>query len=608
MLPFLTCKDITKSFGAQTLFSNIALNLHEGDRAGLIGPNGSGKSTLLKIFSDITEPDSGEIFLKKHAVLSYVAQDDTFLEDKNCVDNLYDTVDHLDIDQAEKFNRVYATLSRAKFEDHEVAVNQLSGGWRKRLAICRGLVVYPDILIMDEPTNHLDIEGILWLEDLLLANIPESPSVLLMVSHDRRFLENTVNRVIEISSAYPEGSFQTKGTYSQFLEGKTEFLLQQQNFEERLTNKLRRETEWLQRGPKARTTKAKYRIDEAGRLKDTLSDVRQRNRSTGTVGIEFDATKRKTKKLLTGENLSKQFSDQPLFSNLDLILSPGSRLGLLGRNGTGKSTLMKILADAGNDEGFKPDKGSVTTAENVRIISFDQRREQLDQSLTLRNALSPDGDSVMYQGRSIHVVSWAKRFLFRPDQLDTPINRLSGGEQARILIAGLMRQPADILLLDEPTNDLDIPSLDVLEESLQSFPGALVLVTHDRFLLDQVCDKIIGFDGTGNCTYFADYQQWLDSLPEKKKEVAKKTISAAPKKNTKSGKLSYLAQREYDSIEEEISTREEKIEELGKLMASSEVVSNPQLLQEYWDEQEQLKQDVEKLYARWEELDEMKLG
>ncbi len=611
MLPVLTCKDVSKSFGAQTLFSNITLNLHAGDRAGLIGPNGSGKSTLLKILSSLTDSDSGEVFLQKHATLSYVAQEDTFIEEANCVDNLYSALEHVEIEEAEKFNRIYATLSRAQFDDHQTPLNQLSGGWRKRLAICRGLVVQPDILIMDEPTNHLDIEGILWLEQLLLAKLPETPSALLMVSHDRRFLENTVNRIVEISPAYPDGSLQIKGNYTHFLEEKTEFLLQQQNLEERLANKLRRETEWLRRGPKARTTKAKYRIDEAGRLEDNLSGVRQRNRATTSVAIEFDTTNRKTKKLLTCKKIAKRFTDIPLFTGLDLILTPGTRLGLLGRNGTGKSTLMQILADADKEGGNKPDTGTVFTAENVRIVNFDQQREQLDQSIILREALSPDGDSILYQGRSIHVVSWAKRFLFRPDQLDTPVNRLSGGEQARILIAAIMRQPADILLLDEPTNDLDIPSLNVLEESLQSFPGALVLVTHDRFLLDRVCDTVLGFNGKGDTTFFADYEQWLAGLEKDQEAPAKKpaTPPAQPKKTkTKAGKLSYLAQREYDQMEENITDKEARIEELGELMTGSEAVANPQLLQEYWQEQEQLQTEVEQLYARWEELEELKAG
>jgi len=217
MLPILSCKGLSKAFGAQTLFSNINLNIHPGDKTGLIGANGSGKSTLLKICCGLTEPDQGEVFSPKHTRISYVPQQDTFIEELNCVDNLYQSIKDLELEEAERYNRIYAVLSRAEFEDHTIPVAQLSGGWRKRLAICRGLVSYPDVLVMDEPTNHLDIEGILWLEKLLAANLPESPTALLMVSHDRRFLENTVNRIIEIGSIYPEGSCELRGPYSEFL-------------------------------------------------------------------------------------------------------------------------------------------------------------------------------------------------------------------------------------------------------------------------------------------------------------------------------------------------------------------------------------------------------
>jgi len=611
MCALLSCQGLTKAFGAQTLFSDITLVLAAGDRAGLIGPNGSGKSTLLKILCGLEQADAGAIYVQKLIRTSYVTQEDVFTEEANCIDNLYQAVRTLDIDEAEQYNRVHAMLSRAQFADPRQPVRLLSGGWRKRLAICRALVTRPDVLIMDEPTNHLDIEGILWLESILGATLPESPSAFLMVSHDRRFLENTVNRVIELAPVYPEGSFQVRGTYADFLEKKADYLLQRQNLEERLTNKVKRETEWLRRGPKARTTKAKYRIEEAGRLQEELGEVRTKNRSAGQVAIAFEGTQRKTKKLLEATSLEKGFHGPPLFAGLDLTLTPGMRLGLLGRNGCGKSTLMHILAAAAQTSGIKPDKGTITVAEKVRIVNFDQRREQLDTSVTLRRALAPDGDSVIYQGQSQHVVTWAKRFLFRTDQLETPVNRLSGGEQARILIARLMRQPADILLLDEPTNDLDIPSLDVLEESLTEFPGALVLVTHDRFLLDRVCNLVLGFDGQGHAEYFADYDQWLEMLQHRERKEQKKGAAGTKEKTTtqqKSGKLSYMDQREYDQMEATILAAESRLEELERLMNAPEVMANPTQLQQYWQEQQKLQSETDQLYNRWDELEQRKQG
>jgi ATP-binding cassette subfamily F protein uup len=329
------------------------------------------------------------------------------------------------------------------------------------------------------------------------------------------------------------------------------------------------------------------------------------------VGIAFESTQRKTKKLLTAVGLEKRFHGPPLFSNLDLTLKPGMRLGLLGRNGSGKSTLMHILAAAVRQSGLKPDKGTIATAEKLRIVSFDQRREQLDTSVTLRRALAPDGDSIMYQGQSLHVVTWAKRFLFRTDQLETPVYRLSGGEQARILIARLMRQPADILLLDEPTNDLDIPSLDVLEESLCEFPGALVLVTHDRFLLDRVCNLVLGFDGEGSAEYFADYEQWLVMLQERDRKEGQKAPAATKEKpaaKAKPGKLSYMDQREYDQMEAAILAAESRLGELEALMLSPEVMANSSQLQQYWQEQQELQAQTEQLYDRWDELEQRRQG
>ena len=610
MSNLLNCQSLTKAFGAQTLFQNVDLVVSSGDRIGLIGPNGSGKSTLLRILCGLEDADHGKVVSQRHVRTGYLAQVDAFDEEKGVTDNLLLSLGGTDLEEVEKYNRVQAILSRAEFSEDGKPVRLLSGGRRKRLSICRSLLTLPDVLIMDEPTNHLDIEGILWLEKMLSGMSPESPSTFLLVSHDRRFLENCTNRIVELSPIYPQGSFQVNGRYSDFLEEREKFLTQQSQNEERLQNKVRRETEWLRRGPKARATKARYRIDEAYRLQGELAQVRERNRSLSNVRIDFEATERKTKKLLEATGISKRYQDTELFSNLDILLSPGSRLGLLGRNGCGKSTLMRLLAAGGEDEGIRPDSGSIRTADNVKIVHFDQKREDLDPAVTLRRALAPEGDAIIFRGGSVHVVSWAKRFLFKPDQLETPVGQLSGGEQARIFIAGLMRRPADILLLDEPTNDLDIASLDVLEESLLDFPGALVLVTHDRYLLDSICDRVIGFDGDGGVEYFADYEQWLSFMQdrEKKDESAEKKDSKQPSQNTKkkSARLSYIDQREYDQMEERILEAEVELERLQQKMEAPETVSDPGLLHECWEELQQAQETVDGLYARWEQLEKKK--
>lgn len=612
MAHLFSAHSMAKSFGAQLLFEKIDLFIHQDDKIGLVGPNGSGKSTLLKIICELESSDEGIIQKKKHLVTGYLAQEDIFEENLSVFDNLLSVFKESKIDQTEQHVRAQTMMSRGEFRDPQLPVRNLSGGWRKRLSICRSLITHSDILVMDEPTNHLDMEGILWLEEMLNATFPESPSAYILVSHDRRFLDNCTNKTIELSPSYPQGSLQVDGNYSQFVHKKEEFLSNQIQLEGRLAGKVRRENEWLGRGPKARTTKARYRVDEAYRLQDELQAVRSRNRASSAVQLGFDSTGRKTKKLLETCKLTKRLKDSALFSDLDMVFSPGTRLGLLGRNGCGKSTLMRILAAAGHSDIHEDYEGTIKVADGIRIVMFDQKREQIDKGVTLRRALAPEGDSVVYRGRSIHVVSWAKRFLFRTDQLETPVAQLSGGEQARILIAGLMLRPADILLLDEPTNDLDISSLDVLEESLLSFPGALVLVTHDRYLLDRVCERVLGFDATGGVSYYADYRQYLAAMNEQEnlKEILfeKKKQKEKPKKvqKRKTARLSYLDQREYDMMEEKIMEAEIKESELRVVMEQPDTVADPERLHECWLELEAVQKKIEQLYARWDELEQKK--
>jgi ATP-binding cassette subfamily F protein uup len=600
----LSCQGVSKAFGAQSLFQNVSFGLSVGDRLGVIGPNGSGKSTLLKIICGLEEADEGAIVQKKFVRTGYLAQETTFDETASLVNILYEQLEDEDIQDAEKYSRVHTVLSKAEFDDHDALAGTLSGGWRKRLAICRTLVTHPDILVMDEPTNHLDIEGILWLEKLLAMSMHDGPKAVLLVSHDRQFLENCSNRVVELSAVYPEGALQVEGNYSAFITQREEFLKHQEEQQTRLSNKVRRETEWLRRGPKARSTKAKYRIDAAHKLIAELGDVKARNNALSSVNISFDATGRKTKKLVEATGLQKTYGDVHLFSDLDILLSPGFRLGLLGRNGCGKSSLMQLLETAIEKGGLRGENGEVKVADNVVVAYFDQQREKLDFSETLKTALAPDGDSIVYRGRVVHVVSWAKRFLFTPDQLETPVGTLSGGEQARILLARLMRQQADVLLLDEPTNDLDIDSLDMLEESLMEFPGAMVLVSHDRFMLDRVCDLVLGFDGNGEVNYYGDYAQWLSRLENRKKNDvqggAKKEVVRQKSKPTK---LSYMDQRDYDTIEERIETLEEEQQMLQKKIEAPEVASNPDELQKYWQQLSDVEAQVEILYQRWDELE-----
>jgi ATP-binding cassette subfamily F protein uup len=488
-------------------------------------------------------------------------------------------------------------LSQAGFEELGATVESLSGGWKKRLAIVEGMASEPDLLLLDEPTNHLDLAGILWLEKVL----KNARFACVVITHDRYFMENISTHVAELAPVYPSGLFVTEGGYADFLEKREAWMEAQAKMEDALANRVRREVEWLRRGPKARTTKSKARIDTAHALMDQLDDVQRRARSRH-VSIGFSATERQTKKLIVAENLAMSLGGKLLFSELDVILSPGMRLGLVGPNGSGKTTLMRVLMGTQS-----PDEGTVERAEQLRMVYFAQdRATQIDPNDTLKRALCPHGDSVIYQGRPIHVIAWARRFGFQTEQLEQSVTRLSGGERARVQIARLMLEEADVLLLDEPTNDLDIPTLETLEESLNEFAGALVLVTHDRYMLDRVSTHVLGLDGDGTARVYADTQQWEQSLGEKKAPPVKtekpKADEPAPAASSKK-KLSYLEQREWDGMEAAVLAAEESLAAKKAALEDTAVNTDPAKLQAALAALHAAEEEVERLYARWAELE-----
>jgi ATP-binding cassette subfamily F protein uup len=585
----LTAESLTKSFGARPLFEKLSFALFEGDHVGLVGPNGSGKSTLLKILAGVDESDTGTRALRKGVRIGYVPQDPVFAPGRSVEEVLLGAIENdQTLDDYERTSRVAQALGKSGFNDRSVQTDILSGGWRKRLAIARELVREPDVLLLDEPTNHLDVEGILWLESLLRSE----PEAFIVVSHDRYFLDNIAKRMLELNRVYPDGLFQSDGSYTDFLEKRDELLRNESAYQETLANLVRREVEWLRRGPKARTTKAKSRIQSAGKLMDELEESRSRTATQSGAKIDFSASERKTKRLWSAQGLRRG----ELFKNLDILLTPGTRLGVLGPNGSGKTTLLRTIIGE-----LQPDDGTIERAEQLRVVYFEQNRQSLDPNLTLKRALAPEGDSVLYRDRSIHVASWAKRFLFRTEQLETAVSRLSGGEKARIVLARLMLQPADLLVLDEPTNDLDIPTLDVLEESLLEFPGALVLVTHDRYLVDRVSTRILALDGRGNTHYFADYSQWESGARPAAPAQSPGRQARAPVAPRK--KLSYLEQRELDGMEEAVMLAEERLAEAKGRAEDPSVASDANALQQRFVQLAAAQAEVDRLYARWAELE-----
>jgi len=591
-MALLTCADLGKSFTSRPLFRGISLSISEGERIGMLGPNGAGKSTLLKIFAGLESEDEGTISRPRGLAMAYLPQTESFPAEMTVGEVLSAALAPQNMPAEQIQRRVGEINSVLGFEDLQQRTDKLSGGWRKRLAIGTKIIGQPELLLLDEPTNHLDLEGIEWLESFL-ASVECS---VVMVSHDRTLLERSTTRIVEINRVYPQGYFSVDGNYSRFLEKRAEYLESLASYEESLRNKVRREIEWLRRGAKARTTKAKGRIQQAGKMITELKEYESRSSSQGTAGIDFISSGRKTKRLIELEKVSKAYGDKILFKDVNIVLSPGVRLGVVGANGSGKSTLLQILGRK-----LLPDSGNIRFAPAVKIVSFEQDRSSLDLNISLKRAISPDGDSIVFQDRALHVAAWARRFLFRPEQLEMPVRSLSGGEQARLLIAKLMLEPADVLLLDEPTNDLDIDTLQVLEESLEEFPGAVALVTHDRFMLDRVSNVILGLPGGGAAEIFAEYAQWEDFLTEAKKEKKIKKAPAATAAKEKN-RLSYNELRELNKIEKQIQQLEASIKKLKEELASPEYAADVEGLGKLYNALQEQEAQLETLMGRWAEL------
>jgi ATP-binding cassette subfamily F protein uup len=597
--PIINVQEISKTFGASPLFQGVSFTVSEGDRIGLIGPNGSGKSTLLRILAGSVDADEGEIALRKRAQVSYVEQDSKFKNSDTVRSVVESAFERARVPQAERGTRFAETLGRAGFPNVDVQTTALSGGWQKRLAIVEALVQAPDILLLDEPTNHLDLAGIEWLEETLAA----APFACVLVSHDRYFLNNVATGMAELNRVYPNGILRVNGNYTTFLEKKEEFLHAQSKRHEALENLVHNEIAWLRRGAKARTRKSKARIGKANELIADLADLNMRTRSE-TVDIDFSASDRKTKRLIELEDVAYAIGGRTLFDKLNFIVTAGLRVGLVGPNGSGKTTLLRLLRGE-----LAPNGGKINRAEWLRIVYFDQSRE-LDTNVTLRRALAPEGDSVIYQDRQIHVASWAARFLFTGEQLNQPVERLSGGERARVLIAQLMLQPADLLLLDEPTNDLDIPTLEILEESLLEFRGSLVLVTHDRYMLDRVSNVVLGLDGQGHAESFGDYSQW-EAWQSEREQPAKADSGAgsrtsAPASTPAKGKLSYLEAREHVGIEQRVDDAEKVMQSKRVAVEDPAIASDGPRLIAAHAEMEAAQKHLDELYARWAELEKKK--
>lgn len=621
----LTARNISKTHALHPLFTGVSLTIAEGDRLGLIGPNGAGKSTLLKLLAGQDRPDEGEIVGAKGLRAVYVPQQDSFQEGETALAVVTEAgmagagtmgaaVIH-DSHEAEVLAEMI--LTRVGFDQAHAATpaGRLSGGWRKRLSIARALATCagePDLLLLDEPTNHLDLGGIGWLEGLVLSARNRNASFAsVFVTHDRAFLENCATRIVELSAAYPEGTLGALGNYTEFLRRKEEFLSGQARAEQAMANQVRKDLAWLARGPQGRGTKAKGRIGSSHARIDTLADIKTRNAAAAgaAVRVDFNATERRTRKLLAAKGISKSLGGRLLFKDLDLELGAGDCLGLLGPNGSGKTTLIRVLTGE-----VPPDSGAVIRSDPPpRIAVFSQHRRDFDPATLLRDALSPVGDQVRFRGRAMHITAWSRRFLFRDEQLEQPVGSLSGGELARIHIARVMLEPADVLVLDEPTNDLDIPTLETLEEALEDFPGALLLVTHDRAMLNHLATEVLSLDGRGGCGLFAGLDQALRAAAadEARRAEPEKNTTPAPEQSPPAAspglpirrKLSYTEQREYGTIEQRIAEAEATAAAAEARLSDKAVLADHAAMARACEELSKAQGLTSALYARWEELE-----
>lgn len=596
----LNAEKISKTYGEKVLFDKVVLGVNKGDKIGVIGVNGTGKSTFLKIIAGIEEPDAGEIVSGRGVTVSYLAQAPQFNPGDTIVG--YVIKDKNNASEAE----AKTILTKLGITDFDAAINTLSGGQRKRIALARTLVSPAEVLILDEPTNHLDSDMVIWLEEY----IKKFKGELIMVTHDRYFLDNVTNRIVELDSGKLYG-YDTN--YSGFLELKTQRDEMERATEAKRANILRRELEWIRRGCQARSTKQQARID---RYEDMKEASRQARASFENKALEMNSVStRLGKKTIELSDICKSFGEKKVIDDFTYIFLRDDRIGIIGKNGCGKSTLMKIIT--GN---LKPDSGSVEIGDTVRIGYFMQENEPLDEKMTVLEFVRSIGEYVTTATGKATASQMCEKFLFGPKSQWTPISKLSGGEKRRLYLLSVLMSAPNVLILDEPTNDLDIETLEILEDYLDGFAGIVIVVSHDRYFLDRTVDRIFSFEGGGRLKQyeggFSDYYEKKqaengiasDGATQSVKEaVSGDTTSAKPKKYYKERenklKFTYAEQKEYDTIDDDIASLESKIEELdGEIAGAATQYSRlNELMQEKADVEAQLEHKMD----RWVYLNDL---
>ena len=611
----LNIENVSKSYTEKTLIENISFGVMEKDKIGLIGINGTGKTTLLKLIAGIEEPDQGRIIRANNINIEYLPQNPYFEKDAKVIEQVFkgdsanlkivrdyeaaisnpntkkdeiirlselmDSVGGWELEAEAK-----SILTRLGINDFNAIINHLSGGQKKRVALASALINPSDLLILDEPTNRLDNDTIDWLEDYLSRR----KGGLLMITHDRYFLDRVVNRIMELDGG---NLYSYKGNYSYFLEKKSEREEIMAASEEKRQNLYRRELSWMRQGAQARSTKQKARIQRFNELEDSAIDL---NKDKMQISV---ASSRLGKKIIEVKDIFKSYGDNNLVKDFTYTVLRGDRIGILGANGLGKSTLLKIFSGE-----ISPDKGAVEIGETVKLGVFSQETTHLDDNQRAIDYIKEGGEFISTaDGIKISASQMLERFLFPPDLQWTPIGKLSGGEKRRLHLLRTLMESPNVLLLDEPTNDLDIQTLTILEEYIEEFTGAVIIVSHDRYLLDKIVEKVFVFEGNGQIkAYTGNYSYFKEQTKEeepKDKEEKKERVKGPSQKL----KFSFNEQREWETIDEDISILEEGITKIGKEMENA--ASEYTMLEELIKNKEEVEKKLEEKMERWVYLSEL---
>ncbi|MCX6150691.1 MAG: ABC-F family ATP-binding cassette domain-containing protein [Ignavibacteriales bacterium] len=617
----LTALELEVRFGEQVVLDKASLTIHEQDRIGLVGRNGAGKSTFLKIVSGLLIPDSGKIAKRKDLMVGFLSQEFTLDESKNVYENILDGALHIlnlieeyeitpfdspnkhileeKILQADGWTldkRIDILIKSLNAPERERNITTLSGGEKRRVALCRALIANPDLLILDEPTNHLDVNSIEWIENFLA----EYKGTCIFVTHDRYFLDRIANRIVELSSGI---FFSHNGNYTDYLINKTERKAIKEAEERKRQNFLRRELDWVMRGPRARRTKAKSRLDKYNEVAEQENSVVELD-----VDLIIPTPEKLGNKVIELKDVGIRLGEKNLFEHFNFNFEAGGKLGVVGKNGVGKTTLLKIIL--GN---LKPTTGKIELGERTEFNYIDQARLLLNDEDTVIQAIGEGSDFIKFGKLQLSIWTYLKRFLFTDDRINTLVGRLSGGEKSRLTLARILKNGGNFLLLDEPTNDLDLPTLRILEEALIAFEGCVVVVSHDRYFLNRVCNGILALEGNGDIYYSeGDYDYYIE---KRKLQVVKNdAVGQIVKKEDsrvkiKTKKLSWKENKELEMIEDDIVNAEAEIERIEGIFSSRDFYEKYAVQTNELNKQlEDAKERVQQLYNRWEELEKIKNG